>query len=258
VRRMKARDLFIICLALVVSISVAIATRYILRGGSETTASVTKVMVASGDLQVGKRLDKSSYRWQEWPTGTLQPVYITEGNKQVAESVVGSMVKQHIGAGEPIIRAALVNEKGYLSALIGHNQRAFTIPLDSRSNISGKVLPEDFVDVIVAKREQQSYVADTVVRKVKVLEINGQFDAEAQDESKQKPQSITLEVSPQQAELLAAALREGTPVISLHSMNSDDKGAPVKEAEVKPTEDIVTMIRAGEKGSEVQKIQMKG
>jgi pilus assembly protein CpaB len=256
-RQMKARDLFIIMLALVVSVAVAVGTRYILRGGSETTANVTKIMVASGDLRVGTRLDKSSFRWQEWPTGTLQASYITEKNKQMAEELVGSMIKQHVTAGEPILKANLAGEKaGYLSAMIGNNQRAFTIPLDNRSNISGKVLPEDYVDVIVASKEKstQGYVANTVVRKVKVLEINGNLDPnEAEDTAKPKAQSITLQVSPKQAELLAAALREGSPVISLHSMTSDESGAPEQEEKEKPVEDIVTMVR----GNDVQKIQMK-
>lgn len=269
---MKTRDLFIIILALVVSVVVAIATRYILRGGSESTANVTKVMVASSDLTVGKRLEKASYRWQDWPSGTLQPTYITESNKKIAESLEGAMVRQHINAGEPILKANLAGEKaGYLSAMIGSNQRAFTIPLDARSNISGKVLPEDFVDVIVAKRDQstQSYVANTVVRKVKVLEINGNLDpTEAEDASKTKAQSITLQVTPRQAELLAAGLREGSPVISLHSMGSDESDVPeevekktvvkevVKEVkqEVEQVKNKIDVIR----GSDVQTVEMQG
>ena len=170
------------------------------------------------------------------------------------------MVREHISSGEPVLQSSVVSsDRGYLSALISQNKRAFTIPLDNRSNISGKVLPSDFVDVIVARREQQSYVADTVVRKVKVLEISGEFDPnKVQDSSKPTPNSITLEVSPQEAELLAAALREGTPVISLHSMNSTDAGAPLKQAEVKVEDNTITVIKGGEKGSEVQKYQMKG
>lgn len=231
---MKSRDLFIIVLALVVSVVVALTTRYILRGGSDSNANVTKVMVAASDLTVGKRLEKNSYRWQDWPTSTLQKTYITESNKQVAEKMLGAVIIQHVNAGEPILKANVAGEKaGYLSAMIGDNQRAFTIPLEARSNVSGKVLPEDYVDVIVASRDKksQSYVAKTVVRKVKVLEINGQLDPTvAEDASKAKAKSITLEVTPKQAELLTAALREGSPVISLHSMTSD---ASVVEEEVK-------------------------
>ncbi len=255
-KQMKARDLFIITLALVVSVAVAVGTRYILRGGSETTANVTKIMVASSDLNVGTRLDKSSFRWQEWPTSTLQASYITENNKQLAEEMVGSMIKQHVTSGEPILKANVAGDKGYLSAMIGDNQRAFTIPLDNRSNVSGKVLPEDYVDVIVASKDKssQGYIANTVVRKVKVLEINGNLDPnEAEDTAKPKAQSITLQVSPKQAELLAAALREGSPVISLHSMTSDENGAPEQEEKEKPVEDVITMVR----GSDVQKVQMK-
>lgn len=266
---MKTRDLFIIVLALVVSIVVAIATRYILKGGSDSAESV-RVMVAAGDLLVGKRLEKSSFRWQEWPNGTLQPTYITDKNKEVAEKLVGSLIRQHMAAGEPVLKSNLAGEKsGFLSAMINENLRAFTIPLDNRSNISGKVLPEDFVDVIVARKDTESkeYVANTVVRKVRVLEINGNLDpSKAEDEAKAKAQSITLEVSPRQAELLAASLREGSPVISLHSMTSDDKPEPAEEKkevikEIK--QEVIVPQKENNRvdvirGSEVQTVEIQG
>jgi pilus assembly protein CpaB len=252
---MKPRDILIIILALCVSISVAFATRYILRGDSRSSSNLTKVLVASGDLAVGRRIDKGSYRWQEWPTETVQPIYITENEKKTADGLPGSMVKQHINSGEPIVKTSLVGERGYLSAMIADNRRAFTIPLDNKSNISGKVLPEDYVDVIMARREKDTYVASTVVRKVKVLEINGTLDPnEAEDAAKKNAQSITIEVTPEQAEFLAAALREGSPVISLHSMNSNDSGAPEKVEKVKPKDNVLTVIR----GRDSQKLQMKG
>lgn len=255
---MKNRDLTIIGLALVVSIGVAFGTRYILHGGSGMTSNYTKVMVASADLPVGKRLEQSSYRWQDWPTDAVQPVYITDKDKDQVDKLMGSMIKQHLSAGEPILKASLVGEKGYLSAMISNGMRALTIPLDNKSNISGKVVPEDFVDVVVASRgERDSYVARTVVRKVRVLEINGTLDKnEAEDAAHPKPQSITLEVNPKQAELLAAALREGTPVITLHNMQ-DDTPPPVEEVvqEAPKVEDeSITIFRR----NEAEKVQLKG
>ncbi|GEM_PF-4921209 len=251
---MKNRDLTIIGLALVVSVGVAFGTRYILHGGETTTASMTKVMVASSDLPVGKRLDQASFRWQDWPTDSIQPMYITDQDKKGSEALIGSMVKSHINPGEPITKADLANEKGYLSAMIGKNMRALTIPLDNKSNISGKVLPEDFVDVVVARRDHDNYVASTVVKKVRVLEINGSIDPdEVVDASHPRPQSITLEVNPAQAEKLAASLPQGTPVITLHN-NQDDTTPAVEEAKVKPKEDdSVTIFR----GNESQKIELK-
>jgi pilus assembly protein CpaB len=263
---MKSRDVFIIIIALMVSIAVAVGTRYILRDDADKSLTVTKVMVAASDLAVGKRLDKSNTRWQEWPKATLQPTYITEENKELSEKVMGYLVRNHIAPGDPITVANLSSEKtGYLSAMIDPNQRAVTIPLDNRSNISGKVLPGDYVDVIVAAQDKKTfvYVANTVVRKVKVLEINGNLDPNAvEDASKPKPLSITLQVTPKQAELLAAALREGTPVISLQSMDSKDvevslPKAPVVVAapapEPKVQDETVVVMR----GHDVQKIQEK-
>ncbi|MBP6986338.1 MAG: Flp pilus assembly protein CpaB [Alphaproteobacteria bacterium] len=265
---MKNRDLFIIALALVVSIVVAFTTRYILRDGSEEAANVTKVMVASQELIVGKRLEKNSFRWQDWPNKSLQKNYLTQAQKKEAEDLVGSLIREHVNAGEPILRENLAGAKGgYLSAMINENLRAFSIPLDARSSISGKVLPDDFVDVIVAHRDQatKQYRAKTVVRRVRVLEINGNLDPNVTEEAgKTKPQGITLEVSPRQAELLAAALREGTPVISLHSMTSDkeepvEEAAPVvqkvvKEAPVVPEKKSIDVIR----GAETETVEMQG
>src|SRR3990167_6869263 len=157
---MKSRDLLIICLALVVSIAVAFGTRYILHGGG-MSASISKVMVAAIDMPVGKKLEEGTYRWQDWPTETVQPVYITETDEAAIKKAMGTMIISHTNQGEPINRAALASDKGYLSAMLEKDMRAFTIPLDAKSNISGKVLPEDYVDVIVARREHDKTVAST-------------------------------------------------------------------------------------------------
>lgn len=258
---MKFRDILIIILALVVSIALALGTRYLLQdqSGEGGSAGMTKVLVATGDLPIGSRLEQKSFRWQEWPRNSVQTFYITTETKNQADKLVGALVRDSIGQGEPIIVKNLVLEKGgVLSAVVDQGMRAFTIPVDRRSSISGQVLPNDLVDVIVATKDSKSrsYVARTVVRKVRVLEINSTLDPnEAEDTTgdKAKIRSITVQVQPNQAEALAAAMREGNLVISLHSLASRASQLPDYEDSRKTTDDVITLFRA----NEVQKIKIK-
>lgn len=265
----KLRDLLIIGLALGVSVALALGTRYMLQGSNGQAVKMAKVLVASGELSVGTRLVESNFAWKDWPADSIQQNYITEKQKDKVKELVGAFVRDRINAGEPIIMGDLATEKsGILSAVVEKGMVGFTIPVDRRTSISGQLLPEDRVDVLVSFRDAGSrqYKARTIVRQVKVLEVNSELDpekADAEAGDKTKIKSITVQVTPVQAEALAAGLREGTPVISLHSIEAGglaearEEQAPQANQEKKPEEkkesqESVTVIR----GDKVEKLKV--
>lgn len=243
--------------ALVVSVALAFGTKFLIQGSSDsgTATAMTQVLVATKDLAVGTRMDKHHMRWQDWPREHVQNVFITKDQGKEADHFVGGVVKDRVAQGEPILKSDIVTtDESVLSAVIDQGTRAYTIPLDRRSSVSGKIMPNDLVDVIVASRDREtrSYVARTVVQKVRVLEVNSALDAEEAEETsgdKSNIKSITVQVTPRQAETLAGALKGGTPVISLHSFASKASNETdyVQHEEV---EEEITVMR----GDDVQKV----
>ncbi len=235
---MKTRDILIFAVALVLAVGVAYMSRLMLQsdGSSGTTQGKFKtvsILVAKADMPVGTRITDDKLQWQSWPEHSTTPHYITRKPsastqeqaqvEQTVKSMSGAIVRYAIAAGEPIKSTNIINpnDKSILSAVIDPTKRAFTISLDRRAHISGHIASGDFVDVVVALRSQNKQrrgsVGSTVVSNVKVLAVDSALGNNEKGGEK-PPKTITLEVSQSQAEDLAAALKDGTPAISLRSI----------------------------------------
>ncbi|MEA2954361.1 MAG: pilus assembly protein CpaB [Alphaproteobacteria bacterium] len=131
--------------------------------------------------------------------------------------------------------------------------RAVTIAIDADSGAGGFILPNDRVDLML-KRNDAPTVSETVLSNVRVLAI----DQAVEDKNGQKlvvGKTATIEVSPDQAESLAAMLvrTPGTLLLALH-------GGPPHDAktETKPNSGFgvvrfgVTPTPSSSKGSKQQ------
>lgn len=261
---MKSRDIAVFAVALVLAVGVAFVTRMVIQtkrgeaivvqGDKMPTA---RVLVAGVNLPVGSTLVKQKTKWQDWPEHSVDGYYVTP-DKVKKEALFGSIVRYPITKGEPIKTANLLIKggKSILSAVVRPGMRAFTIALDRKTNISGWVAPKDLVDVIIASRQESSkrvYVGKTVVSKVLVLAVDSALQASDDKRGDKPPQTITLEVTPDQAERLAAALQEGKPVISLHSFTDHNREAVARRRTKSSGSRAVTMIR----GSEMETINVR-
>ena len=252
---MKPRDIVVFVVALVLAVGVAFVTRMILQTKQSDALAVQQqsitepILIAKRDMGIGETLEKNKVTWQDWPEDSVGPYHILKNTPKI-EQLYGSLVRYPLAKGEPIKASNLisVNDKSVLSAVVKKGMRAFTIALARNTHISGWLTPGDLVDVIVANRSQEKtrgFTGDTVVERVKVLAVDSDLQKSGTDKGDKVPKSITLEVTPGQAERLAAALREGKPAISLHNFSAL-KGDDITDDSEPSGNKVITLIRGNE------------
>ena len=126
--------------------------------------------------------------------------------------IVGKRLKDSVIEGEQILRDRLIEEnKMTLAYNIPEGKRAVSIDVTDRTNVSHLIRPGDFVDVIAsfdAEQEDEPQntiirprITKTVLQNIQVLAL-GQDQAVLEEKLKEGPKTVTLAVTPQEAENL--------------------------------------------------------
>lgn len=237
---MNARGLIIGLLALGLAGLAVVLTQVWLSGqnqpapqeAQETEQAFPMVLVADANLPVGTELAGEHVRWIEWKDSDPPAGFIRD-NVNIAKTVLGKVVRSGFLAGEPILLAKItaVGKGGVVSVALRPGMRAVTIEVDAVSGLGGLVLPGDRVDVILAHQvldedDIMRRVSETVIRDVRVMGIDTRYDG--QNREMALGDSVTLEVTPKQAEKIAITRRMGTYSLSLRSLVAD-RGLPAGE-----------------------------
>jgi len=178
------------------------------------------VVVAARDLALGTKIDPSAVRMVRWPRDA-----IPAGASTDSQAFMGNVVKVAFVENEPLVASKLfVGEKtsGVLPLLIPPGMRAMSVPVDEVGDISGFVLPQSRVDVLVALAGggTEGNRAKIVLEDVQVLAV-AQTIEQKQDEPK-VVHVVTLVVTPEQAEQLTLATHEGSLRLAMRNY-SDNK-----------------------------------
>ena len=197
---------------------------------ANATTEVPMATVVAADIAVpfGTRINERHLK-----TLTMPAQYVPPGSFTSADEVLDRVTVQPIVAGEILMRGRFSEHEdgSTLAALVGEKMRAVTVRVDDVIGVAGFLLPGNRVDVLAARRESgQRAVAETILRDVKVLAVDQTAASE-----KNEPvivRAVTLEVNPQQAEVLVKAKEEGS--IQLTLRNPLDDEIVVVEAEPPP------------------------
>jgi len=174
---------------------------------------VSYVVVAAKDLSLGTRLEPAHLRTVEWPRDAVPAGAVSD-----AASVVGSLTIASIVQNEPLLPGKIANHNGHslLSFKIPGGMRAASIRVNAVTGISGFVAPGTKVDVIAvlsAGDSEGAPSAITLLEDVEVLAIAQEMDPQAKEPA--VVNTITLLVTPAQAERLALAASAGTLQLTL-------------------------------------------
>ncbi|HPG21576.1 MAG TPA: Flp pilus assembly protein CpaB [Amaricoccus sp.] len=162
-----------------------------------------------------------------------------------AEFLTGSVARQVLPKGVPLARSAIVQpgERGFLAAVLPQGKRAIAIPIGEVAGLSGLILPGDRVDIIltysvagdVIDAERDIRASETMVRNLRVLALDQRLDASQTIDEKTGnlvpppvARTATLEVTPEQAEVITLATTLGDLSLVLNSVR--DGGDEVAEA----------------------------
>lgn len=220
--------------------------------GNDTAA--TRVLVAAYDLKIGDTLTEADMMWQEWPQGALFHGAITDDTiaEEDMDMPLKGRLRRNVTKGEPLLQSALVpEEKGsFVAASLAPGMRAMAIKVNAESSVGGFLVPNDRVDVVMTydmRLPSDQNIRDasvsvisrkasqTVLENVRVVAV----DQEAKEvEEVAIARTITLEVSPKQAEELALAQSMGKLSLSLRKLGEDkiiseQESAPIATTDVR-------------------------
>lgn len=289
---MKPARIIVICVAAVAAIGLALVVRAMGSPSKEPTAVATaapvdarpmaRVLVAAKDLEPGKRLEESDLDWKEWPVDQVNPAFITDGSTPIPAAeqskpegavaavtraatdlatggakadYVGSVVREPILAGEPIIMRKIVRagDSGYMAAYLEPGMRAMAIRVTVETAAGGFILPGDRVDVVLTREttlgnigasegDRSKFTSATVMQNIKVLAID-QSTRAGDDEQTVIGATATLEVGPRDAEALALAKSEGE--LSLILRSYADTGGPSGRVSAGPRQSAAVRVYRG-------------
>ena len=150
----------------------------------------TRIIVAKRGLPAGTLIKKTHLRWQAWPDTGVSDAYLVDGKANL-ESLVGTVVRQGIAAGEPITETRVVRpgQHGFMAAVLRPGFRAITVAVNITSGVAGFVFPGDRIDLILSHsvgREGQNgrvrRASETVLTDVRVLAMSGAVTGEDVEE----------------------------------------------------------------------------
>ena len=227
---MDRRRLIVVGCAAFAAIAAIFLMRALLGGGTTKVAAApqpkvetTEVLVASSALQPGTKLDPAMVRWQEWPKKSVDASFLThETVPDVAKYSEKAVVRSPLVSGEPITDTKVVQSDtaGFMAATLTPGMRAVSVGISVETGAGGFILPNDRVDVIKtdsSSEGQRRFRSAVILENVRVLSI----DQTAKEDKDQKTiigKTATLELTPDQAKLIARASASGTLSLALRSL----------------------------------------
>ena len=220
---MDRRFLVVLGLSLVFALVVSSVFYFQFTAGGQAKSGPTDtrdVVVATKPLSVGVTVKPADVRLQKMPVEQFP-----KGAFSKVEEVIDRPVVSNILMDEPVLegRLALRGSGLGLAPIIPVGMRAVSVRVSDVAGVAGFVLPGLRVDVLVTGRPpgaQDGSVTTTCLQNILVLSAGQTIQADARGQAINTP-TVTLLVSPEQAEVLTLAGNEGR--IQLVLRNSSDQ-----------------------------------
>lgn len=188
-----------------------------------------EVLVARTPLPAGLLVKRSHLRWQAWPEDAIADSYIVRKSGVKIADFEGTVVRTGVAKGEPLTNERVVKsgEQGFLAAVLTPGKRAVSVPVTAITGIAGFIFPGDRVDLILTHaidkkgdNDRTRRASETVLTNVRVLAVDQQTDDQNNKASIAK--TVTLELSPKQAEIVSLIQELGRLSLSLRSLAQED------------------------------------
>ena len=196
------------------------------------------VVIASQDLPEGASIARTALSVGQWPVPTV-PV----GAFTTPDSLVGRVTRVAIFKGEPIVPGRLApNGTGPgLEVKITPGKRAMAMRINDAVGVSGLIQPNSRVDVMVTIQDDdiKERVSKLFMTNMRVLSVGSHVQRGA-DGKPIEASTATLEVTPEEAERLGIAMRQGAITLVLRGYGDPDSiSTPGARAE-----DVLAQLRS--------------
>lgn len=209
----------------------------------EAVTGVEDVLVAARDIAPGEVLTDADLRWEQWPKAVIDQRFTLKsaGGEDPMAAYRDRMTRRAIMLGEPVTQAMTIKQgdAGVTSAVLAPGMRSVTIEVSARSGAAGLILPGDRVDIMlitnardlagvpetVGRDTLSRYAAEAILRDVKVIAVNQLLAKEPGTGPGLNSQTVTLEVTSEQAQKVLVASQIGTLVLSLRGWARNEVAA---------------------------------
>jgi pilus assembly protein CpaB len=182
------------------------------------------VVVAAQELPAGTAINDDLIKKGMVKAVPYPKTSVPAGSFSSPEQLLGKTNRAKIMANEPILESRLSGEGAGLTTRLEAGKRAMALRVDEIIGVSGFIVPDDRVDVIVtttppSSKNQDDKISKIVLQNKRVLSV-----AQSVEQKDGKPQiarSITVEVTPEESEKLSLATQEGQIVLALRSIGDD-------------------------------------
>jgi pilus assembly protein CpaB len=186
-------------------------------------ASNQDIVVAAQDIPPGTTINdevikKGMIKTTPWPKSS-----IPAGAFSSPQQIVGKVNRVKIMANEPILESRLAGEGAGLTVRLEAGKRAMAVRVDEIIGVSGFIVPDDRVDIILTTTPLGA-AADAKISKIVLQNKRVLSVAQSTEQKDGKPQlarSITLEVTPEEAEKLSLISSEGQVAMALRGLGDD-------------------------------------
>lgn len=204
------------------------------------------IIVAAMPIPAGTLITDDMLEIQPWPEHLMVKGFLTADDDKAS----GMVARANFEAQEPLVMAKLVNrsDPNFIAGALPKGLRMITIQTNETDGLAGLVFPGDRVDVLLthevsetrpadmsagisrasAGRDVTKNLTETVLTNVRVLAVDQRSEGGlSEDEQITIPRTISLMVSPVDAQRLRLAEEVGELTLALRSLNDKDAVDPL-------------------------------
>ncbi len=195
---------------------------------TKAAEKTVQVLVASRDIPMGNQVTEKGMQWQVWPKKAASPKYITKAREPDAMTKFAkAMARSGLIAGEPVLSKKLIlpEQGGFMAAILPKGMRAVSFKISVDTGAGGFILPNDRVDVLLSRKlkskgsgDDTLHVTETVLTNVRILAIDQTFRENEKGEQVVVGKTATVELRPEQTEVLELADSMGALSLTLRSI----------------------------------------
>lgn len=213
--------------------------------------NTTNVYVAAKEIPVGAKITADMVVVQPWPSHLVisgPNGFVTADGDQKVE---GMIARASFQQNEPIIASKLSNldDPNFLAGALPKGMRVLTIATNEIEGVAGFIFPGDYVDVILTRevkkwvtppnaaqtgpqslQAETDAITETLLTNVKVLAVDqraGGSNATDKNGNLIIPRSVSLMVSPVDAQRLRLGAKKGTLTLALRPLADRESADPL-------------------------------
>lgn len=192
------------------------------RIAEEARLQTVGIVIAVVDIPLGSTINPNQVAISPWPKDNYPKDALAD-----PKAAVGRIALREFVRGEPVIEGKLVpvnKPAGLLSLRVPQGMRAFSVKVNEVVGVGGFLVPDANVDVVVttapSSKNLQEQVSKIILENIRVIAA-GQV-VEQKDNKPVTVNTVTLAVTPDDAEKLALASNDGKIQLVLRNYADTD------------------------------------